>query len=187
VGGYQSVGVSIGHANLSPPAAFDPEIDEADFGSHTFGKVSLEERQFFSLSGPRKKPTDSKTVVAVRFLMGSSVGTLPFFEQYFVGGAETLRGYREDRFWGKNMFLTSVELRHPLARSLTGVLFTDVGDAWGGNFENVNISGFQQSGFLPRVGVGLGIRVKTPLGPIRLDEGFGSEGAQTHFSIGNVF
>ncbi len=186
-GGYQSVGFSIGHATITPPTAIDPEIDSAVFGAHTFGKISLEERQFFSLNGPRKKPTDTRTVVAVRVLMGASVGTEPFFEQYFVGGAETLRGYREDRFWGKYMVLSSVELRHPLARSLTGVLFTDIGDAWGGSYSGVNISGFQQSGFLPRVGVGVGIRVRTPLGPIRLDEGFGSEGAQTHFSIGNVF
>lgn len=186
-GGYQSVGFSLGHANLTPPSAPDPSIDTAVFGSHTFSKFSVEERQFFSLKGPRKKPTDTRTVVAFRYLMGATVGTQPFFEQYFVGGAETLRGYREDRFWGKYMFLTSAELRQPMGRSLTGVLFTDIGDAWGGSYENVNISGFHQSGFQAHVGVGLGIRVRTPLGPIRLDYGVGSEGGQTHFSIGNVF
>jgi len=186
-GGYQSIGFSVGHANLSPPSAYDPGINLAVFGNHTFSKLSFEERQFFSLQGPRKKPTETKTVIAVRFLAGTSAGTLPFFEQYLIGGAETLRGYRESRFWGSNMMLTSVELRQPMGKSLTGVLFTDIGDAWGGPYSNVNIAGFQQGAFSPHVGVGLGIRVRTPLGPIRLDYGIGSEGGQTHFSIGNVF
>ncbi len=186
-GGYQSAGFSIGHANLTPPSAPDPSINTSVFGGHNFAKLTLEERQFFSLHGPRKKPTETKSTVAFRFMLGSSIGTQPFFEQYFVGGAETLRGYREDRFWGKYMFLSSVELRQPMGKSLTGVIFTDVGDAWGGSYGNVNISGFKQTGLSPHFGVGLGIRVRTPLGPIRLDYGIGSEGGRTHFSIGNVF
>ena len=105
-----------------------------------------------------------------------------------MGGAETLRGYNEDRFWGKNMVLSSFEFRQPIANALTGVLFADVGDAWGGNYEKVNFSGFNQhSGFNPNVGVGFGMRVVTPIGPIRIDEGFGRGGAHTHFSIGHVF
>jgi outer membrane protein insertion porin family len=187
MGGYQSVGFSVGHANLTPPSAPDPSINNAVFGNHSFAKASFEERQFFSLTGKRKKPTDTKTVLATRFLLGASMGTEPFFEQYFVGGAETLRGYREDRYWGKYMFLSSIELRQPMGKSLTGVLFTDFGDAWGGPYANVNISGFHQSGLTPHASVGVGIRVRTPLGPIRLDYGIGSEGGQTHFSIGNVF
>ncbi len=118
-GGYQSMGISFGHANLNPPAAYDPGINTAVFGPHAFTKFSLEERHFVSLTGPRKKPTDSRTVLAFRFVAGTSAGTLPFFEQYLVGGAETLRGYRESRFWGSNMMLGSVEIRKPLARSLT--------------------------------------------------------------------
>ena len=38
-----------------------------------------------------------------------------------------------------------VELRQPLARRLKGVLFMDVGDAWGGNYSNVNLEGFTQT------------------------------------------
>ena len=81
---------------------------------------------------------------------GASTGTLPFFEQFFVGGAETLRGYREDRFWGQYNLLGSIELRQPLARRLKGVLFLDAGDAWGGRYNKVNIEGFEQAGFKTR-------------------------------------
>jgi outer membrane protein insertion porin family len=187
-GGYQNLSVQAGHASLNKIVDSNGfPVSQAVTGSVSFSKGSLEFRQYLSLQGKRKRLTDEKSAIALRFLTGSSVGTLPFFEQFFVGGAETLRGYREDRYWGKYMFLGSVELRQPLARRLKGVLFMDVGDAWGGNYTNVNLDGFAQSGFKPHVGVGLGIRVGTPLGPIRLDYGIGDEGGRTHFSIGNVF
>lgn len=187
-GGYQNFSIQAGQADLKRIInANGYPISQSVTGNVSFSKGSLEFRQYLSLQGRRKKLTDEKSALAFRFILGSSLGTLPFFEQFFVGGAETLRGYREDRFWGRYMFLGSLELRQPLARRLKGVLFLDAGDAWGGSYSNVNIEGFTQSGFSPRFGAGLGIRVGTPLGPIRLDYGVGSEGARTHFSIGNVF
>ena len=187
-GGYQNASFQVGHANLKQ--LFDSTgkpFPQSVVGSINFGKGSFEFRSYYSLQGKRKKIGDEKSSLAFRFLIGSGVGTLPFFEQFFVGGAETLRGYREDRYWGSHTLLGSVELRQPLARRLKGVLFLDAGDAWGGSFSNVNLNGFAQTGFKPHVGVGLGIRVGTPLGPIRLDYGYGDEGGRTHFSIGNSF
>ncbi len=188
-GGYQTFNIMVGQANLKPPATLNGGVVNGVYGNHSFAKSSIEARQFFNLQKARRrdKPDEERTSLALRMLVGASTGTLPFFEQYFVGGAETLRGYREDRFWGKYLMLGSAELRQPLARGLKGVLFTDMGDAWGGVYQGVNIQGFTQGGFQPRFSVGLGIRVRTPLGPIRLDYGIGSEGARTHFSIGNVF
>ncbi len=188
-GGYQTFSLMLGHADLKPPSTISQGVLGGVYGSHNFAKSSIEGRQFFNLQKPRRrdKPDEERTSLALRMLLGASNGTLPFFEQYFVGGAETLRGYREDRFWGKYLMLGSVELRQPLARGLKGVLFSDLGDAWGGAYQNVNIQGFDQGGFRPHLSVGLGIRVRTPLGPIRLDYGIGNEGGRTHFSIGNVF
>ena len=45
----------------------------------------------------------------------------------------------------------------------------------------------EDQGLEPHIGVGVGLRVKTPLGPIRLDLGFGEEGNQAHFSFGQAF
>ena len=130
---------------------------------------------------------------------------MPFFEQYFLGGAETLRGYQEDRFWGKSMLLANVEYRVPVAPSLKGVVFVDAGDAWGAArifrdpndpiiidtndtaLRNLLTELPQHEGFEASVGYGLGIRVITPIGPLRLDYGFGNEGSRAHFSIGHVF
>jgi outer membrane protein insertion porin family len=188
-GGYQKVDLQVGYADIQPPSGIPATSASAIYGGHAFAKSSIEGRQFFNLQKPRRrdKPDEERTSLAIRGLVGASNGTLPFFEQYFVGGAETLRGYREDRFWGKYLMLGSVELRQPLARGLKGVLFSDVGDAWGGNYSDVNIQGFNQGGFHIHPSIGVGIRVRTPLGPIRLDYGYGDEGGQTHFSIGNVF
>ncbi len=188
VGGYEAYTGDIGTANISPLNLGNGQRANTVSGRLNFTKFGVDARRYFSPQGRRINPRDKRRVFAIRLMGGSSTGTLPFSELYFVGGAESLRGYREDRFWGSNMFLASAEYRHPLANSLTGVLFVDVGDAWGGPYQNVNIQAFTQPrGFQANVGFGLGLRVITPIGPIRIDEGFGSEGARTHFSIGHVF
>lgn len=157
-----------------------------------FAKYNLDARSYFSLNG-RRQPgslTQPKRVIATRVLVGTSSGNIGFSEQYFIGGAETLRGYRDDRFWGNNLFLASAELRLPFDNrgTVTGVLFTDIGDAWGASEANrEDIEDFRQHGnFSPSLGAGLGIRLRTPIGPIRLDYGFG-EVSRLHFSIGQAF
>ena len=188
-GSLQQYNVQIGSANLkSLPTVFGLQIPGVS-GNLTFTKAYGELRQYIPLAGGRRrnKPDEDKSSVAVRLLAGTSSGTLPFFEQFFVGGGDNLRGYRDDRFWGSNLLLGSIELRQPLARKFKGVLFLDVGHAWGGAYQNVNLNGFAQSDFRPRVGVGVGLRVNTPIGPLRLDYGIGEEGGRTHFNIGPSF
>ncbi|MHB0912509.1 MAG: BamA/OMP85 family outer membrane protein [Armatimonadota bacterium] len=189
--------------------SYSTEVGRTDATEQIFGndklfaKYNVDFRRYFSKGGARTELNERRPVLATRIMAGSLSGDVPFFEQYFVGGAETLRGYREDRFWGKNMFLASVEPRFPIAPSLTGVVFVDVGDAWGASsiFQDPNNSTTQtdpdlvallddlpqHEGFSPKVGYGVGIRVITPIGPLRLDYGFGSEGSRAHFSIGHAF
>ena len=153
-----------------------------------FEKISFDFRRYFSKGGRKTTPQDKRVTLATRFMFGFAGGSLPFFEQFFVGGSESLRGYQEDRFWGTKMLLASVELRKPIAQSIAGVLFVDWGDAWGGQIDNPPFNGLSQStGFTSVVGYGIGMRVTTPIGHLRLDYGIGSEGSRTHFSMGQAF
>ncbi|MCX6359599.1 MAG: BamA/TamA family outer membrane protein [Armatimonadetes bacterium] len=186
-GGYEIYTLDIGRADLKPVIT-TTGVGTGVSGVVNYQKLQFDARRYLSPGGPRKNAKQRKSTIAIRLAGGMITGTSPFFEQYFVGGAETLRGYYEDRFWGRNMLLSSVEYRAPLASSLTGVLFMDAGDAWGGRYSGVKFQGFDQhTKFSPAVGIGLGLRVVTPIGPIRIDEGFGRNGARTHFSIGHVF
>ncbi len=154
-------------------------------GRSNFVRTSIDYRFFYSPQGRRTQPDDKRQVFAIRAYYGTITGTVPFFEQFFIGGAETLRGYPEDRFWGKNAALLSFEFRQPVEKAFTAVFFVDIGHAWGG-YPTVN--DFTQSrSFKPEIGYGLGIRVRTPLGPLRIDYGIGRDGGRTHFSVGQVF
>jgi outer membrane protein insertion porin family len=162
--------------------------DESLLGSHNFVKAAIEYRGYFSDQPPRgrNEPDAPRRVLAVRARYGVISGTIPFFEQYFAGGANTLRGYDEDRFWGRNQLITSVEYRYPLQRSFNVVTFVDYGGAWGGYGA---INNFEQSRTLRlNLGYGVGISFRTPLGPIRVDFGFNPQGqSRTHFLIGSSF
>jgi outer membrane protein insertion porin family len=161
--------------------------------SGAFTKYGIDYRRYTSLDKtPRQKPSDPRRVWASRLMYGSAKGNISFSEQYFIGGVDSLRGYANERYWGNNQFLFSNELRLPLDKSgqTAGVLFVDIGDAWGAvDVNRENILGFEQhKKFSPNTGIGLGLRVNTPFGPIRLDYGFGKNGrGVSHFAIGQSF
>ena len=150
-------------------------------GSRTFAKLTLDWRRYV--------PKGRTTVLATRLLLGTSVGALPVFENFFVGGAETLRGYTIDRFVGRHMIVLNAELRRRFRRELQGVLFVDIGDAFGGPNSLDLKDGTPSPRTSPRlkIGYGVGVRFITPFGPLRFDFGFGEEGHRTHFSVGAAF
>ncbi len=188
-GGYEELSVEGGVATLTSPISLAGISVPGVFGTAHFLKGSISASRYFSLTGqrPLNNPTKDETILALRLTAGTSIGTLPFAEQFFVGGADTLRGYLDSRFWGKNELLASVELRQPIAPNFTGVLFVDSGDAWGGPYSTVNLTNYLQSGFRMHVAVGVGALVRTPLGDLRIDYGIGDQGGRADFSIGQAF
>ena len=77
----------------------------------------------------------------------------------------------------------NAELRTPLFWRLSGVLFADAGNT----FTDAQAIRLNDLG----VGLGFGLRIKTPLAPIRIDLGFprsfDKTGVRWHFSIGQMF
>lgn len=157
-------------------------------GTNNFLKATLEYKRFFS-SQPEGKPLDAaRPVIATRLRAGHISGTVPFFEQLFVGGSDSLRGYSDQRFWGKTALSGTAEYRYPLQSnaSLSLIGFVDYGGAWGGY---PAIRDFNQSdSFKLHLGYGAGLGFRTPIGSIRIDFGFTPSGqSKTHFTIGGVF
>lgn len=150
------------------------------FGGVNFNKYVSDIRRYF--------PIGSDKAVAMRLMGGLVTGDAPYLEQFLVGGGDSLRGFRTDRFVGTRMAILNTEYRFQLSSNLLGVVFVDVGDAWGGPvasdpaFEDV-----ANDAFAANVGYGVGVRVKTPIGPLRLDLGFSEEGTETHFGVRHMF
>lgn len=143
-------------------------------GSINFKKYTLEMRRYFKLGF-------TKFTYATRLQLGLYTGDDIFPQQYFVGGTDTIRGYPDYFYVGSRMLVFNHELRYKISNGMTVVLFTDIGNAWPLNqpLKSNDI----------KVGTGLGIRFKTPIGPIRLDYGYGlkRKESQLHFNIGPMF
>ena len=161
--------------------------NKAVLGTHTFEKNTLEYRAYYTNQPPRGRNFDApRRVLAFRIRYGYVTGIPPFFEQYFVGGADTLRGYDDDRFWGTQELISSLEYRYPIQKSFNIIPFIDYGGAWGGYG---SVSTFSQySSFRMHLAGGLGVAFRTPLGQIRIDFGVNENGGnRTTFLIGNSF
>lgn len=156
-------------------------------GPNYFYRTTFEYRRYWSRPVAEDTPVDQpRPVVAVRAKYGFVSGDVPFFEQMFAGGLGSLRGYPNQRFWGKQSLVGTVEYRHPIQKNFSIIGFTDYGGAWGGYpgiqaFDQSNTSDFH-------IGYGLGLSFRTPIGPIRIDFAFNDQGgSRTHFAFGTSF
>lgn len=183
-GDWTRILVEPGYSNITKVGG---ALGGGETGSSTFLRTTLEYRNYWSSGPPRGRELDApRRVLALRARFGMINGDVPFFEQFFAGGSDTVRGYQEDRFWGNQQFLATLEYRHPIQKSFNVIAFLDYGGAWGG-FPSVNE--FTQSNKIKlHVGYGVGFSFRTPFGPIRLDFGFNETGgSRTHFLIGTSF
>ena len=143
-----------------------------------------------------------KNVMAYRVVWGSTGSGTPDALRFSIGGAETLRGYEYGKFEGFNKFHATVENRTQINKTLQFVTFFDIGNAWqkstvvGGRKINTpdrhNASKFADL----KKGVGVGIRLNTPIGPLRFDYGWPLDpeekggqktGGKFYFSFGQTF
>lgn len=139
---------------------------------------------------------------------GSQSNVIPINERFFLGGANSVRGYSErtlgpkddqnDPLGGTFFLVTNVEVRHRIYKKVFGMVFFDMGQLYDYDPGDVNphinldsINDLAQS-------CGLGFRLHSPIGAIRLEGGYQLNppaGASTdfedrtalHFSIGEVF
>lgn len=128
---------------------------------------------------------DKPMMFAARVMIGSAAGDVPYEEMYTIGGDTTLRGYKDERFRGEDMLLGNFELRIPLEKAFSFVVFYDVGRAWRKDKDGRT---FNEPGWGSDIGTapGFGVRINTPLGNMRLDYANGEED-KFHFGFGELF
>ncbi len=174
------------YSNITKIGGSVSTFDEI-LGPNYFMRSTVDYRKYWSRRMPADTPvTAARPVLVFRSSYSVLTGDVPFFEQTFVGGLGSLRGYENQRFWGKQSFISTLEYRFPIQANFSLVAFTDYGGAWGGY---PGISDFDQSSSAAfHLGYGLGISFRTPVGPIRIDFAFNEKGgSRTHFAFGSSF
>jgi outer membrane protein insertion porin family len=156
-------------------------------GSIFFNRLRASYSQYFPVSFVNF--SEGPQAIAVNVQGGTILGDFPPYEAFAIGGTNSVRGYDEGELGtGQSYLQASVEYRFPLFSFLGGAIFLDAGTDLGTG-DGVPGSpgpdrGKPGSGF----GYGAGVRVQTPLGPIRVDYGFNDQGdGRLHFGIGERF
>lgn len=144
-------------------------------------------------------PVVPNVIFGATVRLGLAKGRVPIHERFFAGGSNSFRGVGFDELGpkdpvsnkpvgGKALLLFNLELTFPIIpafENLYGTVFFDKGNV----FERRK----QVSLARLRNAAGLGVRYKTPLGPIRLELGWnlnpvhGEKSIVGFITIGNVF
>ncbi len=169
------------------------EVGSSAFGGEVnFVKFRLEDSWFIAWPPP--------TVLAISTRLGlagpyGGTDDLVIEDRFKAGGSTTIRGYRQDRVGpldaagnprgGDLAALLNIEWRFPIWRFLGGATFIDVGTVM------PRVRDVSVASFFP--GVGAGLRITTPIGPIRLDVGYGlreipdEDRLQVYLTVGHAF
>jgi len=143
------------------------------------------------------------------FVLSNKIGSVraygrtkevPPYEKFFLGGADTVRGYERagevgPEYGGTTYYVMNAELRFPLAREgrrtmAQFALFADIGNSWN-DFDDLDFS-FGPDWKQFKAGVGVGLRFTTPSLPIRIDWGYGlnhknnEDRSHFYFNISNM-
>ncbi|HIE44233.1 MAG TPA: outer membrane protein assembly factor BamA [Candidatus Omnitrophica bacterium] len=162
-------------------------------GDRNFVKYTGDSIWYF----PVIKTEEREKVISLRLRVGiaeefSPSENVPISERFFIGGAETIRGYPyrevgpededDNPIGGKSFFIANVEYIFPLWKKIIrGAVFYDTGNAWRESDE-IDFTELVS-------GVGVGLKLQTPIGPINLDYAYGIQRKKWrfHFTAGYSF
>jgi len=171
-------------------------------GNEQFVKLLLEHDRYY----PIPKFRETVFSVSARIGLATPFGgkdSLPISERFFAGGARDLRGFGFEEagpqttvlvdgvptqfpLGGNALVVVNNELRFPLYKILGGTVFSDTGNVFR-RVQDFKLGDLTQT-------LGFGLRVKTPIGPVRLDVGFlvfnkppGYPSHHFHFTVGQTF
>jgi outer membrane protein assembly factor BamA len=150
---------------------------DRDFDRYSFRRIDAQAMQLFPF-------LDKRRVIALRGLMAltdaDEGNAVPFYLMPFVGGPETLRGFRERRFTDRNLLLFNAEYRYEIFAALDMALFFDAGMV-APRIEDLKVSRFETD-------YGIGFRFGTRENLIlRFDIGLGGEATRYFLKFGPAF
>lgn len=153
--------------------------DDRHDGRFTFNRTDVDLRQYIGLLAGRR-------VIALRGVVSSSTAAagsdgVPFYLMPFLGGKDTLRGFRNYRFRGPHMLLLQAEYRWEIWSGLEGAIFYDTGKV-AEKRRDLDLDGLQHA-------YGFGFRFNTDSAVVmRFDAAFGSrDGKRLHMTLGGAF
>ena len=138
--------------------AFDATINDNNEPDSQFFNWRGQVSYLRLLSDPQGTPTIGSTILLRSQLQLAAEALIPT-EQFSLGGAATVRGYRQDALLTDNGFSASAELRLPVARltkinaTLQFSPFVDFGTGWNSDGED--------SEFSTLLGAGVGLSLQT--------------------------
>lgn len=161
---------------------------EGIFSDRSFLRTYARAMRFIPMA--RDSSLAGGTVVAMLELgvvLAQSREDIPTENLFRAGGAGSVRGYRYQQLGvlengatvgGRYLAVASLEYQHPLRENLLGAVFVDLGNAADSPRE-----------LSPALGIGVGARMRTPVGPINVDLAWGNEAKRVrlHFSFGYTF
>ena len=152
-----------------------------------FGNVTLELRKYHK--GLFKNNTFAYKVVG-----GVASDSTKESQKFWVGGGNSLRGYDGGFFKGSQKLVATIENRTQLNDIVGFVVFADAGRAWKQNGRDPSYTRDNKD-FGHNIGTtaGVGLRLNTPIGPLRFDFGWpvgnkmDDDGMKFYFNMGQSF
>ncbi|MDH2315877.1 outer membrane protein assembly factor [Fusobacterium nucleatum] len=157
------------------------------YKSGNFGNTTLELRTYHK--GLFKNNTFAYKVVG-----GIASNSTKESQKFWVGGGNSLRGYDGGFFKGSQKLVATIENRTQLNDIIGLVVFADAGRAWKQNGRDPSYTRDNKD-FGHNIGTtaGVGIRLNTPIGPLRFDFGWpvgnkmDDDGMKFYFNMGQSF
>jgi outer membrane protein insertion porin family len=133
-----------------------------------------------------KAPRPPLAVLHLRGRGGAVRGDLPPYEAFPLGGTNSVRGYADGGVASGRAFVEgTAELRFSVKPPFHGVVFVDGGSDLGTGESVVGDPAGARGKPGAGAAAGVGVRIDTPLGPLRLESAWNDKGARRfHLGIG---